>query len=264
MQQDRLERFVLENREAFNMAAPAASVWTSVAQRLAPPDPLLHQDSLETFITNNRSAFDDQAPNTNLWTAIEQGLDEKQDALEQFISANRADFDHSNPPVSVWPAIDKALGHHPAKTITLVPLLRVLRVAASIVLLLSVGATAGIYFTKSQIKQETTVASLEEISPEYAEMVRYYNAQIQEKTTQLVHYGRSENVLADLKSVDKMMEELEKELAEAPKGAEEQIIANLIRSYQIKIEILEKVLDRIESKKSNSENSKIEDDEITI
>ena len=264
MQQDRLERFVLENREAFDNASPKASVWTGIAQALAPPDSLLPQDQLEAFVANHRNAFDTQTPDTNLWAAIEQGLDKKQDALEQFIRANRAAFDHSSPRFSVWSAIDQALGRRPTQTVKLVPLLKVLRVAASVVLLLAAGAVAGIYFTKSQIRQETTVASLEEISPEYAEMVRYYNTQIQEKTTRLVKHGSGETVLADLKSVDKMMEELEQELAEAPKGAEEQIIANLIRSYQIKIEILERVLNRIESNKSNSENSKIEDDEITI
>jgi hypothetical protein len=40
------------------------------------------------------------------------------------------------------------------------------------------------------------------------------------------------------------MEELRKELAAAPKGKEQIIIANLIRSYQAKIAILELVMQR--------------------
>ncbi len=43
------------------------------------------------------------------------------------------------------------------------------------------------------------------------------------------------------------MEELRLELEVAPRGAEEQIVTNLIRSYQIKVKILERVLERIGS-----------------
>ena len=43
------------------------------------------------------------------------------------------------------------------------------------------------------------------------------------------------------------MDELRLELEVAPRGAEEQIVTNLIRSYQIKVKILERVLERIGS-----------------
>ena len=54
-------------------------------------------------------------------------------------------------------------------------------------------------------------------------------------------------VLADLEQLDLTMQELRQELLRAPKGQEEQIIENLIRSYQTKVQILERVLERVQS-----------------
>ncbi|MFN7116388.1 MAG: hypothetical protein ACK4TA_06275, partial [Saprospiraceae bacterium] len=120
------------------------------------------------------------------------------------------------------------------------------------------------YYMKNQVQEAATVASLEEISPEYAEMVRYYDSQIKEKARQVSLQTNDKTVLEDLKAVDKAMAELEKELARAPKGAEEQIVANLIKSYQIKLNLLERVLERIQSAKKDSTKQNQEDDEVSI
>ncbi len=260
-QRNRLEQFISENRSAFDTATPGNHLWDAIEQAL---DANAEQGSLEQYILQNRVAFDAAEPGEHSWTAIEQALNatKKQDALEQFVVDNREAFDTEIPSFQIWVEVDKAL--HPQekqRTLKIAPIWRVISIAASVLLLLSVGAATGIYFTKTQAVESRTVASLSDISPEYAEMVRYYNEQIDQKVQQVSMQIDDESVLKDLEAIDQTMKALESELQKAPKGAEEQIISNLIRSYQIKVEILERVLNRIQQSK---ENLNSEDDEISI
>ncbi|MDX1665605.1 MAG: hypothetical protein R3350_00160, partial [Saprospiraceae bacterium] len=62
----------------------------------------------------------------------------------------------------------------------------------------------------------------------------------------LAAYSEEPSVMRDLDQVDLVVEELKSELKNAPEGREEQIIANLILSYQAKLEILERVLNRVQ------------------
>ncbi|HMO38892.1 MAG TPA: hypothetical protein PKC76_05080 [Saprospiraceae bacterium] len=256
-----LEQFVRQNREAFDAASPPVAVWNKIEQALdAPAD----AKGLESFIHQNRAQFDAAAPNAGLWAAIEQRLPTQDipDALERFVTTHRADFDSAMPAFRVWTAIDKTLhpqaGHQRPMLVTL---RRVVRMAAAVLLLLGAGAMGGIYFAKTQSASTQTVASLSDISPEYAEMVRYYNREIDRKVQQVSMQNNDPSILRDLEAIDQTMQELEAELQRAPRGAEEQIIANLIRSYQIKVEILERVLNRIQQSQATT---KSEDDEVSI
>ncbi len=259
-----LEQFFATNRSAFDLAEPDHSLWSKIDQQLRNVDDC---ESLEGFISVKREAFNTAEPNDRVWGGIEKALNQQQQLtdLEYFIQANRAAFDTATPSFRVWSEIDKTL--HPQqkqRAFNLVSIRRVLSAAASVLLLLAVGAAAGIYYMKNQVQEVATVASLEDISPEYAEMVRYYDAQIKEKAQQVSSQTSDKTVFEDLKAVDKAMAELEKELARAPKGAEEQIVANLIKSYQIKLSLLERVLERIQAAKKDSTKQNQEDDEISI
>ena len=117
---------------------------------------------------------------------------------------------------------------------------------------------------RSTTTSETELASsIETANPEYAEMVQYYTDQVDNKYQQLVSLNAAVNVEEDLQQVDQVMEELKTELRDAPKGSEEQIIASLIMSYQTKVEILERVLEHIQTT-TNRKSLKPEDDEISI
>jgi len=258
-QQDQLEQFILDNREAFDNATPRSGIWNAIERTL-------EADKLEQFMRQNRKAFDVAAPGANSWAAIEErmGANTAHTDLEHYIAERRKAFDSATPSRRIWHRIDKTL--HPeyhVHKLGFASAVRVLRVAASVLLLLAAGAMAGIYFTQSQETKQNTVASLSDISPEYAEMVRYYNNEIDEKVRQVSLYGEDESVLQDLEAIDRMMAELEGELQNVPPGAEEQVISNLIKSYQTKVEILERVLSRIQQSKDSEKNNS-EDDEISI
>ena len=173
-----------------------------------------------------------------------------QDNLERFVHENREAFDDRTPSQDVWAGIEASIGQNQARRIALWPVLRA--VAAGLALLLT-GAGIGSYFT---LTQQNSVA---EISPEYTEMEQYYQQEISNKYRQLAAYDKEEMVKTDLQQLDQVMQELKDELAVAPRGKEEQIVENLIIGYQTKIQILERVLDRIQTNNQNKE-----DDETSI
>ncbi|MEL6922637.1 MAG: hypothetical protein AAFO94_01230 [Bacteroidota bacterium] len=181
------------------------------------------------------------------------------DKLEQFIREHREDFDQATPNLRVWAALNKNLSEQqPApKRRRLMPLLRI---AAAVVLLLSIGAAAGVYF--SQPEQSETEWLAEQF-PEFSETQAYYVQQVSEKMNQLQQYNYVSPINEDLIEIDGFIEELRQQLSETPRGSEATIINAMIQNYRTKLEILERVLNRLEtrgkgaSKKENNAQSTI-------
>ena len=181
----------------------------------------------------------------------------QRDSLEKFIIENRESFDDAQPSLKVWSGIDKRLNERKARRITL---WKGLRVAAAVIALLFIGGVAGHYLGSTANSEP--VANLEEMAPEYAEMARYYEQEIDQRIQRLASYQQGETVLEDFEQMDQAMEELKRDLMNAPKGQEEQIIESLILTYQTKVQILERVLERIQTNDPKSLNP--ENDEISI
>ncbi|NUO01186.1 MAG: hypothetical protein HUU01_11285 [Saprospiraceae bacterium] len=183
----------------------------------------------------------------------------QRDFLEQFIKDNREAFDDATPNLKVWADVSKTLDARPPQAKRVVMWSKA-RVAAAIVALVTAGALFGSYLTR--VNDQEAVASAELVSPELIEAEQYYNGEVQKRYSQLANYQYDKSVDQDLQQIDQIMEELRADLAEAPKGMEEEIISNLIKSYQTKIRILERVLDRTQS--THSKTSKSASDEVGI
>lgn len=180
----------------------------------------MQKNDLEKFIQDNRDAFDDARPSLKLWANIEKELDQEEDE-------SHATNIHPLRPRRPW-----------------------YQIAASIVILLSVGAFGGAYLTQ-QNNQPTAQELIEEFAPEFGEMQVYYNQRIQENYARLTTYTQDPEIDADLAQVDQAMEELRTELENAPPGREEQIVQQLIESYRLKLDILERILEQIEANNNN-------------
>lgn len=169
------------------------------------------------------------------------------DRLEKFISENRDDFDKAVPDLKVWAAIDKELSvaEPPTqRTAKLVSFRRVLSIAASVLLLLFAGGMGGSYLSNQNVAKD--INSLADVAPEYEETERFFHQQIQKKTARLASYEKAETVEPDLQQLDEVFKELTVELANAPKGTEDEIINAMIKNYQAKIDILNRVLEKVE------------------
>jgi len=203
-------------------------------------------DKLEKFITQNRNAFDREKPAQEVWSHIENALDavDRVDRLEQFVGKNRRAFDQATPNLKVWAAIDRALeAQRPAARVR--TLWRSVRVAASVIILLALGSLIGMYTYKYTHTQ--TLPTLAEIAPEYAELEQYYSAQVSNRMQELSRTDQAATVQPDIQQLDELYQELQLELDKAPKGSEEQIIQAMIRNYQIKLDILERVLEKVQT-----------------
>ncbi len=174
------------------------------------------------------------------------------DRLENFITDHREAFDDQVPDLKVWAAIDKELSGTEKPQAKIRSFRRFLSIAAGIALLLTIGAAIGL-----QIGQQHSAEGL--VSSEFKEMQQYYDSQIKEKRSVLASYSQSSVVQEDLEQLDEFLKELQGELAVAPEDSREQIINAMIRNYQTRLEILERVLTKIES--TNQKNLKSEKDE---
>ncbi|GAB5551718.1 MAG: hypothetical protein Sapg2KO_13090 [Saprospiraceae bacterium] len=181
------------------------------------------------------------------------------DNLENFINQNRDAFDDAIPSLKVWAAVDRAANKKEARRIKL---WKQLQIAATVAILLVAGGIGGSFLTQAG-QSNNAMAILQETAPEYFEMERYFKTQIDERINQLVSYSPDDQVLKDLDQIDQAMLELKEELQDAPKGKEDEIIENLIQNYQMKVAILERVLERMQVNRP-TKNNKTEDDEISI
>jgi len=171
------------------------------------------------------------------------------DNLEKFIRENRAGFDAHVPSLDVWANLDRHLERQQPKG--RVVLMRRLRAAAAVLLLLTAGGMGGAYLVNSN----RAVGTLADVSPEHAEMERYFRSQVEEKLTKLASYNQDGIVKADIQELDQTYNQLKKELENAPAGAEEKIIQAMIETYQTKINILQQVIEKVEKVNPTSINT---------
>lgn len=171
------------------------------------------------------------------------------DRLENFINQNREQFDKDVPDLKVWADIEKRLDPPKAKRI---PLMRMVGIAASVMLLLAVGVMGGKYIFGSA-SSENQVVSIDDISPEFGQREQSLKKQINQKRAQLASYNYDASINDDLIDLDETLKELRKELINVPKGSEEQIVEAMLKNYETKVKILEIVLEKIKTNNSKSE-----------
>lgn len=190
------------------------------------------KSKFEEYIANNRNEFDNKAVPTKSWDTIVQKLE----AIEQKKS------DH----LVVRKSIRKFS----------------LSIAASIIFLLTVGAFGGIFLSKTY-NNKSAIAS--KIDPDYNDTENFYIRKVGYKLNELSKYNQDEDIKADLNQIDQFILELKEELQNAPKGGREKIIKNMIVNYQLKLEILDKVLQHVQASPENLSNQKnLENEKINL
>lgn len=182
--------------------------------------------------------------------------------LEKFIQDHRQEFDDAYPSLKLWTEIERELGQ-PAQPGQVQPeqirptrirRMRWYSVAASVLVLMTLAGLGGHYLGR-HASQPTTQEILAQVAPDFSEVETYYSQEISERYAQLTSYQSDPDVDADLAQIDVAMEELRAELADAPPGREEQLVQQLIASYRLKLQILERVLESLERAKANEANS---------
>jgi hypothetical protein len=250
---DNLEKYIKDNLAAFDTETPRESLWNVIEKQTNT------KDTLENFIKTHRNAFDTEIPRADLWATIEKKI-HSTDNLEIFIHKNRKAFDTELPSLNVWHNIatdlpvDKSIA-------TKVVHLTWWRLAAAAVALLVVGVMIGVLLNEKKADKILTQAT-EHVAPELREVEIFYNQKVQSKYTQLVSFNPDPSVMTDLKQIDEVQEELKKELQNAPTSTKEEIVRRLIENYQIKLGILERVLNHIKEQSSDNQKSQQQHESI--
>lgn len=175
--------------------------------------------------------------------------------LEKFIHENRESFDTEVPGLHVWANIDREMDAQAAPRIVW---MRRLKVAAAVAALVVVSCIIGFKMGSSAAEAK----SLADISPEYADMEKYFNREINEKMARLASYQQDGFVRPDIQELDAVYEGLKKELEQAPTGEEDKVVQAMINNYQMKIDILEHVLDKVQT--TEQTNLKTEENEVSL
>lgn len=176
------------------------------------------------------------------------------DKLKKHIEENRSSFEvYEDDYDSWWGEIEEKL--HKDGTSPFFPWKTILRVAASIIIILTVGI--GLLWIKGNTVRYADGVSLQDLSPELAEAEIYYN-QILEAKISLIRSSNEDLVpvvIKDFEMLDSAYNELKMDLEDNMYN--EEVIDAMIQNYRIKLQILETILVDIEKSKVE----KVEDEE---
>ena len=163
----------------------------------------------------------------------------KKENLEQFIRTNRDAFDDLKAPKGLF---DKIVPQEHKVH----PMWKWMAVAATMLLLISVGYIAG---TKSQ--PESRVAGWDE----FQEAEKYYQSKIDTKMDEIKSLPVSSEVLSDIQTLDEVYAQLRKQLLEDPHADSKVLLSAMIKHQKQKLEVMDEILHRVEKYKKN-ENDK--------
>ncbi|RMG78578.1 MAG: hypothetical protein D6714_17720 [Bacteroidetes bacterium] len=167
----------------------------------------------------------------------------KMESLEKFVKQHREALDTAVPGLRVWAEIDKKLDAKKQRRLRWMPL----KIAAAALVLLAVGALLGAQFNKN----EAPPASLAAIAPEYEALEKQFNRQIEQKIQLLAGYHQDDYVREDLHRLDRVFQDLCRDLDSAPKGTRARIVRLMIENYEDRIRLLERVLEKVQSADPN-------------
>jgi hypothetical protein len=167
----------------------------------------------------------------------------KIDDLEKFVQKQRELFDVKIPDEKIWENISKQVNSHKMRIVWYRS--NLFRSIAAGFTLLVIGGSIGFLIAN---KKESPLWNVGKASETFIDFEMASQKSINEKLFQLRELNAEESIFSDLKQMDRSMEELNKELERIPLGQEKIILEQLKRGYQTKIDILDKIIHRLEPK----------------
>lgn len=173
------------------------------------------------------------------------------DQLEKYIQQNRDQFDDRNPDPGLWAGIEARL---PRRTARRVAVWKMIAAAAVGLVLVLSGVVAGLRMNHPDFVDTAEFR-------EFREAERYYSGQFNQQLMKLSDHDYDPALDADIKELSAIYEELTVELMEGLHPDKQEVIEALIMNYQTRVDLLERVLQRLDEGKQRMQN--IDDDETT-
>ena len=158
--------------------------------------------------------------------------------IEDFIRNNKTSFEEDLPQEHLERFENKLRSvYDPSWSKTLN---RYLAIAAVVVVIITIGymvlLTSNVFYSSDYI--------LSNITPELYETETYYQTEISQKLEILSDQKEvKKSIMKDLQEIDKSFETIKKDLDENP--GDERLISAVLNTYQIKLDLLNEILDRI-------------------
>ena len=264
---DKLKKYFLEQRAAFDVEQPPKEVWPHIEQGLNDKS-----TPLKEHIKSQRTAFDVETPPPFLWDRIENKLSENEPTLQKHIEDQRTDFDVELPPNSLWERIENKLDTTQEETLaprltntqqtqtkelklSRSPWKRYLSIAAMIMVAFGLG-----WFVSQNVlmnKFEQRHVQLAKIAPEVAEAEQFYLTGITTYKDDLKNYKEIdpklvEEFLNEHEQLDQFYLELKGMLSQDVDN--QKILDLMIQNLQMRTKVLKKqqsILQSIKRKKKD-------------
>ena len=182
----------------------------------------------------------------------------EKDKLEKYIQDHREDFDQETPPSLIWSDIEKELDEEDSsrKVVRMrTPgIMRIMQIAAMFVVVMGVGLLIGLQINDNKVNPQIQ---------EFVEAEKHYSREI-DKMWMVVNTSDiegKEGVQEDLNALDAIYNELKNEMITNPNANTDYVINAMINNYRAKIDILETVLNKYNSEKTNNQQINLDDDD---
>jgi len=179
------------------------------------------------------------------------------DKLEKFIIENKDQINDRIPSPDVWDNIERDLAAAKAKRFSIV---KFLGAGAAAIALLLVGVWLGVNFEVDDMDRAISNSSF----TDYKQTEQYYAVQVKNYLTEIKELDAESNIEEELKQLDEVYQELREELLASGVKNQDIIINAMIKNYQIKIGMLERIVDKNKAKDLNKEIKKYNNEKISI
>ena len=185
-------------------------------------------------------------------------MEHKKDQLEEFVNTNHDEFNSLEPSANLWNNINKSIESEYTPIVKMVPLKRVLQIAASFLIVIGLGFS--VYISNNNSEKVTIAAphiqsefSLSNVSNELKEVETYYTSQVNSKLKKAHELKIDDELLEEITFLD----EEYKQLKEEANGSvdNQKIIEAMINNYRLKLQILENVLSEFDDTKTVKNDS---------
>lgn len=181
------------------------------------------------------------------------------DKLEKYINDNREEFDDRSAPSYMYDNIQSQVSGTPKKNRN-TPIWLMSKVAAAFAVVLAAGVVIGFYLNDRGGDRYME----DKVFRDYIDVEKQYVKDINYKMNALKAHDLDPQIDADIMQLDEVYAELKKELHKGNNVNNDKIIEALIMNYEVKVDMLEKVLSKVKSAEENIEINKLRDDTINI
>lgn len=179
------------------------------------------------------------------------------DELEKFIIENKDQINDHIPSPDVWNNIDRDLKSEKVKKFSI---RKFIGSGVAAIGLLMIGMWFGVNFQTDEMDDAISNSSF----TDYKQTEQYYALQVKNYVKEIKQLDSEHSIEDDLRQLDEVYQELRDELLNAEIKNQDLIINAMIKNYQVKVGMLERILDKTKEKEFSKDINNLENEKISI